>query len=140
MSKKALVPLNLFAGGSTPTGRYIGDAYFDTSLGRLKIYNGSVWLEFLPTSQTEEILYIDGGLYSTASYADTSDGGYPDSNYTSEYDGGGVWSTALYPDGPPIDFYDGGIFSTVYTASLDAGAYNTVYTEIGIDAGVVQQP
>ena len=140
MSKKALVPLNLFAGGSTPTGRYVGDAYFDTSLGRLKIYNGSVWLEFLPTSQTEEILYIDGGLYSTASYGATSDGGYPDSDYTSEYDGGGVWSTALYPDGPPIDFYDGGIFSTVYTASLDAGAYNTVYTETGIDAGVVQQP
>ena len=140
MSKRHLVPINIFSSSAEPTGRFAGDAYFDSISGSLKIYNGSVWLEFLPTLATEEILYIDGGLYSTSSYSLDADGGLADSNYTDEYDGGGVWSTAIYPDGPPIEFYDGGIFTTVYTASLDAGAYNTVYTETGIDAGTVLIP
>ena len=137
MSKRHLVPLNIFASTTTPTPRYAGDAYFDFSNGTLKIYNGSTWLEFTPTDAALAEIFIDGGLFNTASYELNADGGLADSNFIEEYDGGGVWSTANYPDGPPFDFYDGGIFSTVYTANLDAGAYNTVYTDTGIDSGNV---
>lgn len=137
MSKRHLVPLNIFASTATPTPRNTGDAFFDYSSGKLKIYNGSAWLEFTPTDAALAEIFIDGGLFGTASYELNADGGLVDSDFTDEYDGGGVWSTATYPDGPPIDFYDGGIFSTVYTASLDAGAYNTVYIDTGIDSGNV---
>lgn len=137
MSKKSLVPLNLFAAGSAPTGQHAGDSYFDVASNTLKIFTGSVWLEFLPKQFIDELLYIDGGDWNTASYSNDVSGGLPDSNYTDEYDGGGVWANALYPDGPDLVLYDGGIFSTVYTAEFDAGSYNTIYTEAGIDGGPV---
>ena len=135
MSKRHLVPLNIFASTTTPTPRYTGDAYFDFSSGTLHIYSGNSWLEFTPTDAALAEIFIDGGLFSTESYELDADGGLVDSTFTDEYDGGGVWSTATYPDGPPYTFYDGGIFSTVYTTNLDGGAYNTSYTQTGIDSG-----
>jgi hypothetical protein len=137
MSKKSLVPVNLLASPSTPTGQHAGDSFFDTDSGTLKIFTGVVWLEFLPKAFIDELLFINGGDASTPSYSDNTDGGLPDSNYTEEYDGGGVWANALYPDGPDLTLYDGGIYSTVYTANFDSGSYNTIYTEIGIDGGPV---
>lgn len=135
MSRRHLVPLNIFATTTQPTPQRAGDAYFDFSSNKLKIYNGTSWLEFTPTDAAAAEIFVDGGLFDTT-FTDLADGGFPDSNYTleGEYDGGGVWSTANYPDGPPYDFYDGGIFSTIYTDSLDGGAYNTVYSS-GIDSG-----
>ena len=138
MSKKHLVPLNIYASTTQPSGTNIGDAYFDYSQNVLKVFNGSIWITFSGSSSNiDEIIFIDGGTPTTNSYSLSADAGLPDTNHTDEYDGGGVWDEALFPDGPPIDFYDGGIFSTVYTENLDAGAYNTVYTETGIDAGTV---
>jgi hypothetical protein len=138
VSKRHLVPLNIYASTVQPNAVNLGDAYFDYSAGKLKVYNGTVWLEFTPTDAALTEIIINGGFFNTESYELNADGGLVDSNFTDEeYDGGGVWSNATHPDGPPIDFYDGGIFSTVYTASLDAGAYNTVYTATGIDSGNV---
>jgi hypothetical protein len=137
MSKKALVPINLLAAGSTPTGQNAGDSYFDVVSNTLKIFTGAIWLEFLPKTLIDELLFIDGGSWNTSSYSDSTDGGLPDSNHVDEYDGGGVWVNATYPDGPDLVLYDGGIYSTVYTAGFDSGSYNTIYTETGIDGGPV---
>jgi hypothetical protein len=43
MSKKALVPVNVLAKASAPTGQYAGDVYFNTLESALYTYTGSVW-------------------------------------------------------------------------------------------------
>jgi len=60
MSKKALVPVNVLASGTNPTGRYAGDVYFNTQETSVYVYTGSEWI--------------------SASVSDL-DGGAPTSNY-----------------------------------------------------------
>lgn len=43
MSRKALVPVNVLAKASEPTGQYAGDVYFNTADVALYTYTGSVW-------------------------------------------------------------------------------------------------
>ena len=43
MSKKALVPVNVLAKGSAPSGQHAGDLYFDTTDESLYTYTGSTW-------------------------------------------------------------------------------------------------
>ena len=43
MSKKALVPVNVLAKASAPTGQYAGDLYFDTTDVSLYAFTGSTW-------------------------------------------------------------------------------------------------
>jgi hypothetical protein len=62
MSKKALVPVNVLAKASAPSGQYAGDVYYDSTDVSMFVYTGSVWT---PVSGTN------------------LDGGTPTSNYTS---------------------------------------------------------
>ena len=76
MSKKALVPVNVLATPSEPTGQYKGDVYFNENTQSLFIYNGGTWIEFVPTVASEN-------------------GGSPTSTYTGlQIDGGSA--TAIY--------------------------------------------
>ena len=86
MSKKALVPVNVLATPSEPTGQYKGDVYFNENTQSLFIYNGGSWIEFVPTVASEN-------------------GGTPSSTYTgAAVDGGG-------PTPQTFEYvYDGGIF------------------------------
>jgi hypothetical protein len=43
MSKKALVPVNVLASGSNPTGQYAGDLYFNSSENTVYAFDGSNW-------------------------------------------------------------------------------------------------
>ncbi len=92
MSTKALVPLNVLAKGSEPVGQRAGDLYFDTTTLKLRIYDGSLWIDIVGTGGSGQ-LNVDGGR--PASFY----GGTP------EVDGGGPFST----------------FAGVYTGSYDGG-------------------
>jgi hypothetical protein len=72
MSKKALVPTNVYASDVQPTGRYVGDVYLDTSTTTLYTFNGSSWAS--PISQT--VLDVDGGS-PASTYQTDLDGGTP---------------------------------------------------------------
>jgi hypothetical protein len=69
MSKKALVPVNVLASGVTPTGRYAGDLYFNSSEKTVYAFDGTDWYP------------VSGG---------TIDGGSPESVFggTNLIDGG----------------------------------------------------
>lgn len=43
MSKKALVPVNVLAKATAPSGQYAGDLYFNTAETSLYTYTGSIW-------------------------------------------------------------------------------------------------
>jgi hypothetical protein len=43
MSKKALVPVNVLASGSNPTGQYAGDLYFNSSENTVYAFDGTNW-------------------------------------------------------------------------------------------------
>lgn len=60
MSKKALVPINVLAKGSEPTGQYAGDVYFNTAETALYTYTGSVWTSVASGN-------VDGGT-ATSNY------------------------------------------------------------------------
>jgi hypothetical protein len=86
MSKRALVPVNVLATPSEPTGRYKGDVYFNENTQSLFIYNGGTWIEFIPTVASEN-------------------GGAPNSTYTGAQVDGGI------PGPQTFDYtYDGGTF------------------------------
>jgi hypothetical protein len=89
MSTKALVPLNVLATGTQPAGQRAGDLYFDTSTLKLRIYDGSLWIDIIGTGGGSSQLQIDGGTPSSF-YGGTPavDGGYPSSTFTGSYDGG----------------------------------------------------
>lgn len=89
MSKKALVPVNVLAVGSQPAGKYAGDMYFDTVAKSLRVFDGTVWIEFLNGASSIPTLQIDGGTPNSY-YGGTPniDGGTPSSSFTSSYDGG----------------------------------------------------
>jgi hypothetical protein len=86
MSTKALVPLNVLAMGSDPTGQRAGDLYFNTSTLKVRIYNGSAWIDLGGGAAQ---LQVDGGRPASF-YGGTPavDGGYPSSTFTGSYDGG----------------------------------------------------
>ena len=43
MSKKALVPVNILASGSNPTGQYAGDMYFNSVENTVYAFDGTYW-------------------------------------------------------------------------------------------------
>ena len=43
MSKKALVPVNVLASGSEPTGQYEGDLFFKSTEKSLYAFDGTNW-------------------------------------------------------------------------------------------------
>jgi hypothetical protein len=43
MGKKALIPVNVLASGTTPTGKYAGDLFFKTTENSLYAYDGTNW-------------------------------------------------------------------------------------------------
>jgi len=88
MSTKALVPLNVLAKSSEPVGQRAGDLYFDTTTLKLRIYDGTLWIDIVGTGGSGQ-LQVDGG--SPASfYGGTPivDGGYTSDAFTGSYDGG----------------------------------------------------
>jgi hypothetical protein len=92
MSTKALVPLNVLAKSSEPVGQRAGDLYFDTSTLKLRIYDGTLWIDIVGTGGAGQ-LQIDGGAPASF-YGGTPnvEGGFPLSTsagaYTGSYDGG----------------------------------------------------
>jgi hypothetical protein len=62
MSRKALVPVNVLAKASAPSGQYAGDVYYNSTDLSVFVYTGEVW---------------------NAVGAGAIDGGTPTSNYTS---------------------------------------------------------
>ena len=92
MSKKALVPVNVFATENIPLGRFPGDLYWNTDERRLFAFDGVSWLQLVPIADAD---LIDGGNEAAGSdtYDSTGDGGDENAGsdaYTSSYDGGGV--------------------------------------------------
>lgn len=84
MSKKALVPVNVLATPSEPTGQYKGDVYFNENTQSLFIYNGGTWIEFIPTVASE-----NGGAPDSAYTGAQVDGGIPGpQTFEYTYDGG----------------------------------------------------
>lgn len=84
MSKKALVPVNVLATPSEPTGQYTGDVYFNENTQSLFIYNGGSWVEFVPTVASE-----NGGSPTSVYVGDSIDGGTVDlQTFDYVYDGG----------------------------------------------------
>lgn len=88
MSTKSLVPLNVLAKSSEPVGQRAGDLYFDTTTLKLRIYDGTLWIDIVGTGGTSQ-LQIDGGTPASF-YGGTPAvyGGYPDTTFTGSYDGG----------------------------------------------------
>jgi len=92
MSTKALVPLNVLAKGREPVGQRAGDLYFDTSTLKLRIYDGTLWIDIVGTGGSSQ-LQVDGGRPASF-YGGTPevDGGFPFTTfaglYTGSYDGG----------------------------------------------------
>lgn len=84
MSKKALVPVNVLASRSEPTGLYSGDVYFNDNTQSLFIYNGGSWIEFIPTVASE-----NGGSPTSTYVGAAVDGGNPGpQTFEYTYDGG----------------------------------------------------
>ena len=92
MSKRALVPINVLAVGTEPTGRYVGDIYYNTDARNVYVFDGVEWLEIV-TNVSADI--IEGGdeVGGSDSYTAIADGGNEADGSdipTSSYDGGGV--------------------------------------------------
>lgn len=51
MSRKLNTPIGLVALSADPTGTYAGESYWNTTLGVIRTYNGSVWTS--PSSGTQ---------------------------------------------------------------------------------------
>lgn len=84
MSKRALVPVNVLATPSEPTGQYTGDVYFNENTQSLFIYNGGSWIEFVPTVASE-----NGGTPTSVYAGDSIDGGTANlQTFDYVYDGG----------------------------------------------------
>lgn len=84
MSRLALTPTNVPASASnisTPTLR-TGDLYFNTTVGELRVYNGTSWVSISGGGGTSD---IDGGVFdSIAPY----NGGDANTTATQSFDGG----------------------------------------------------
>ncbi len=92
MSRRALIPLNILAVGTEPTGNNIGDLYYNTDARNIYVFDGVQWLEILANASAE---IIEGGDEDDGSdsYTATADGGDElggSDVYTMSYEGGGV--------------------------------------------------
>lgn len=77
MSKKALVPVNVLATSTEPTGQRAGDMYYNTESKKLRTFDGTVWADIVADAGGAPTgLIFDGGAPGTQ-YADISifDGG-----------------------------------------------------------------
>ena len=92
MSKRALVPINVLAVGTAPTGRYVGDIYYNTEARNVYVFDGVEWLEITTNVSADIVEGGDevGGSDSYASIADGGDEAGGSDVSTSSYDGGGV--------------------------------------------------
>jgi hypothetical protein len=92
VSKRALVPINVLAVGTAPTGRYNGDLYYNTEERNLYVFDGVEWLEILANAAAEIVEGGDenGGSDTVTGVADGGDEAGGSDVYTSAYDGGGV--------------------------------------------------
>lgn len=52
MSRLALVPINIPARSSAPSGAVAGDLYYDTGTGNVYVYSGSAWVASAITTGT----------------------------------------------------------------------------------------
>jgi len=57
MARSFLVPIGLLSAASDPTGHNVGEMYFNTTSHKVKIYNGSSWVDV----NTDSVNAIDGG-------------------------------------------------------------------------------
>ena len=92
MSRRALIPLNILAVGTEPTGNNVGDLYYNTDERNVYVFDGVQWLEILANASAE---IIEGGDEEggSDSYTATADGGNElggSDVYTMAYEGGGV--------------------------------------------------
>lgn len=92
MSKRALVPINVLASNTAPTGQHAGDLYFNPDNHNLYVFDGIIWTEIATTSSFD---IIEGGDEADGSdtYIAVADGGDEaggSDTYTSSYEGGGV--------------------------------------------------
>ena len=92
MSRRALIPLNILAVGTEPTGNNVGDLYYNIDERNVYVFDGVQWLEILANASAE---IIEGGDEEggSDSYTATADGGNElggSDVYTMAYEGGGV--------------------------------------------------
>ncbi len=92
MSKRALVPINVLAVATAPTGSYPGDVYYNTDAKNLYVFDGAQWFEIVTNAEAD---ILEGGNEAGGSdtYTATIDGGNEAGGsdaYTLTYDGGGV--------------------------------------------------
>ena len=92
MSRRALIPINILAVGTEPTGNNVGDLYYNTDERNVYVFDGVQWLEILANASAE---IIEGGDEEggSDSYTATADGGNElggSDVYTMAYEGGGV--------------------------------------------------
>ena len=92
MSKRALVPINVLAVGTEPTGRYVGDIYYNTDARNVYVFDGVEWLEITTNVSADIVEGGDevGGSDTVTGVADGGDEAGGSDTYTSSYDGGGV--------------------------------------------------
>jgi hypothetical protein len=57
MARKFLVPIGLLSSTTDPTGQLAGEVYFNTTSGKVKIYNGTNWVDV----NTDSVNELDGG-------------------------------------------------------------------------------
>jgi hypothetical protein len=57
MARKFLVPIGLLSATSDPTGHLAGEVYFNTTSGKIKIYDGDNWVDV----NTDSVNELDGG-------------------------------------------------------------------------------
>jgi hypothetical protein len=92
MSKRALVPINVLAVATAPTGSYPGDVYYNTDEKNLYVFDGAQWFEIV-TNAAADILEGGNEAGGSDTYTATIDGGNEAGGsdaYTLTYDGGGV--------------------------------------------------
>jgi hypothetical protein len=92
MSKRALVPINVLAVGAEPTGRYVGDLYYNTDARNVYVFDGVEWLEILANAAADIIEGGNelGGSDTVTGVADGGDEAGGSDVYNLSYDGGGV--------------------------------------------------
>jgi len=57
MARSFLVPIGLLSSTSDPAGTSVGQMYFNTTDHKVKIYNGTSWVDV----NTDSVNAIDGG-------------------------------------------------------------------------------
>lgn len=92
MSKRTLVPVNLYSSESNPTAQFVGDTYFNSHTRSIYVWDGTTWLEWIPASVLD---FLDGGNEADGSdyvleVLDLGDEASGTDTYTRFYDAGGI--------------------------------------------------